>query len=137
MALNRDGNEWSHRIVQYLRTCSHLELRLEKVDAGDPEALKTLLSTLVPAVAGGFILTAATSDAFFMNLTTNDFEHVRKATSRVFDALTEVVDVEQWDFLVHFSSVSAVFGNAGQSTYSSCVNFLHSSSVPSLMLLLL
>ena len=117
--LTRDGNQWAHRVVQYLRTLPELQLHLEKIDAGDKDQLQKYLTSVTPAVAGCFILTAAKADGFFMNLSPAEYNHVRDATSRVYDALTKAADVSRWEFLVHFSSVSAVFGNAGQANYSS------------------
>ncbi|THU95611.1 hypothetical protein K435DRAFT_859397 [Dendrothele bispora CBS 962.96] len=118
--LTRDGNQWAHRVVQYLLSCPELQLHLEKIDVGEEDQLQKYLSSVMPAVAGCFILTAAKADGFFMNLSPAEYKKVRDATSRVYDALNRAADVSQWEFVVHFSSVSALFGNAGQANYSSC-----------------
>lgn len=66
-------------------------------------------------------MTTSITDGLFLNLTEQDFQSVRKATTGVLDALENCLKIEDLEFLVGFSSVSATFGNAGQSNYSSWV----------------
>ncbi|KAK0454752.1 hypothetical protein EV421DRAFT_1896666 [Armillaria borealis] len=108
-------NQGSLNIFEVVET-SHL--RLERSDASNKDDLHRLLSGACPELGGCFLLTAYISDHMFLNMNEEDFYNVRKATSDVLEAFLNTVDTTILDFLVVFSSVSALFGNPGQANYS-------------------
>jgi hypothetical protein len=81
--------------------------------------MKQCVDSLSPELDGCICLTAANADSLFSNMTEEKFSQVYKATVDVMAAFIEAVgDIEKLDHLVMFSTVSALFGNAGQSNYS-------------------
>ncbi|KAK0504545.1 putative polyketide synthase [Armillaria luteobubalina] len=116
--LRAEANQHQSRIIEYLRSRRDLNLRLERSDASNKYDLHRLLSGARPELGGCFILTAYISDRMFLNMSEEDFYNVRRATSDVLEAFLNTVDPTTLDFLVVFSSVSALFGNPGQANYS-------------------
>ncbi|KAK0195634.1 putative polyketide synthase [Armillaria mellea] len=117
------ANQHQSRIIEYLRSRRDLNLRLERSDASNKDDLHRLLSGARPELGGCFILTAYISDRIFLNTSEEDFYNVRRATSDVLQAFLNTVDTTILDFLVVFSSVSALFGNPGQANYSCAKSF--------------
>lgn len=107
------------RIIKYLQTRPDLHLSLESFDAANESDMKYIMESLSPTPCGCLLLTASPSDGMFRSLSEEDFQRARHAASGVFHALRATLDVSQLDFLIFFSSVSAVFGNGGQTNYSS------------------
>ena len=94
---------------------------MRALDASDHHSLSDFFSSCTVPIDGFFIMTAANVDGTFMNLTGNDFNIVRTATYGVVAALEKAFDLTQLRFCVMLSSVSGVFGNGGQTNYSSYV----------------
>ena len=63
-------------------------------------------------------MTVVYKDRSFTAHTEETFESTFPAKVKAFQVLEEVVNISELDFLVTFSSVSAMFGNAGQTNYS-------------------
>ncbi|KAF9262404.1 hypothetical protein L218DRAFT_867659 [Marasmius fiardii PR-910] len=118
-SLRSETNRWALRIVDYLRTLKDLDMRFSKFDAGNVVELRKCVQGASPPVAACFLLTTSNADGAFVNLTDREFTKVRDATSVVLDSLGSVLSLEDLDFLIAFSSVSALFGNEGQSNYCS------------------
>ncbi|PBK91716.1 hypothetical protein ARMGADRAFT_1166511 [Armillaria gallica] len=116
--LRVEANQHQSRIIEYLRSRRDLTLRLERSDASNKDDLYRLLNGARPELGGCFLLTAYISDHMFLNMSKEDFYNVRQATSDVLEAFLNTVDSTILDFLVVFSSVSALFGNPGQANYS-------------------
>ncbi|KAK0486024.1 male sterility protein-domain-containing protein [Armillaria novae-zelandiae] len=100
--LRVEANRHQLRIIEYLRSRRDLTLRLERSDASNTDDLHRLLIGANPELGGASYLLLI----------------FRIATSDVLEAFLNTVDATILDFLVVFSSVSALFGNPGQANYS-------------------
>ncbi|KAH9942788.1 ketoacyl-synt-domain-containing protein [Amylocystis lapponica] len=109
----------SLRYLAYLEALPDLVLRVEAVDATSPGGMKDLINSLKKPLAGCMILTAVLIDGTFASQTKETFEAPHTAKVRAFEVLESVVEIDSLDFLVAFSSVSGLLGNAGQTNYAS------------------
>ena len=66
------------------------------------------------------LLTAVLIDAAFTSLTAETFEVPHTSKVSAFNVLARVLDIDALDFCVAFSSISGLFGNAGQTNYARC-----------------
>ncbi|KAJ3793868.1 hypothetical protein GGU11DRAFT_690910 [Lentinula aff. detonsa] len=117
--LQHHSNLWALRVFQHLKSCHDLDIRVLTLDSADGRAIQaTLLDNLEFPIGGCIILSASKADGMFLNLQENDFEVVQRSYLGVFDAFCSVVNTTQLDFIIAFSSVSAMFGNSGQANYA-------------------
>ena len=63
-------------------------------------------------------MTAAVSDRSFAQQTQETYEEPFVAKTGTFYALEEALDIDSLDFLLIFSSVAGLLGNAGQTNYA-------------------
>ncbi|PCH33723.1 hypothetical protein WOLCODRAFT_94052 [Wolfiporia cocos MD-104 SS10] len=104
------------RMFEYLKEIDGLDLRLEAVDASSHTSMEKLFGSIGP-LGGCFILTAVLTDRTFLHLDDNDFTDVYAAKPGVLKTLDETYDLKGLDFIISFSSIIGVVGNAGQTTY--------------------
>lgn len=64
------------------------------------------------------LLSVLLNDRLFVSHTQESFERVFPPKVQAFEVLERVLDLNGLDFLVTFSSVSGMFGNAGQTNYA-------------------
>ncbi|EED85042.1 predicted protein [Postia placenta Mad-698-R] len=116
--LTRKGDYLSQAILRYLEKLPDLTLRTRRADALSEEDMRGLVQSLKHPLGGCFILTAILIDHTFAMLTQAEFDSPFKAKDEVFGTLKKIVPIESLDFLIAFSSVSGLFGNAGQTNYA-------------------
>ncbi|GJJ15309.1 Type I Iterative PKS [Clathrus columnatus] len=116
--LRRTGQVDSLRILKYLEQLPDLHLQVKAVDAASYEATNELLGSLKKPLGGCFLMSLIISDNVFLNETKDNFSRVSAAKTEAFRILERCIDISRLDFFVIFSSVAALFGHAGQSTYS-------------------
>ena len=68
-------------------------------------------------IGGIFVMTVVLRDAKFTNLTQQSFDDVYRSKVAVLDTLCSCIDPAAIDFLLLFSTIGSVFGNAGQAAY--------------------
>ncbi|KAH9934282.1 ketoacyl-synt-domain-containing protein [Fomitopsis serialis] len=107
------------RLLAYLQTRDDLVLRTEAIDASSLEHTKELVTSIEKPVGGCMIMTAVLIDRTFVMQTPETFEAPFTAKMSAFTALEKVLDIGSLDFLLAFSSVAGMTGNAGQTNYSS------------------
>lgn len=83
--------------------------------------MKGLVERLCAPLGGCFFLMTANADAIFTNLKPVDFTRLYNVTLGAFDALSSAIPISELDFLVSFSSTTALFGNGGQTNYAAYV----------------
>ena len=120
-SLLRGGNNLPRKIISYLKSRDDLQLRLEKSDATSLEDMSSLLQLIGTKLAGCFLLTTSSTDRSFAQLSQEEFDQSYASKLGVLHKLSGLVDVDKLDFLMVFSSISALIGNAGQTTYCSYV----------------
>lgn len=116
--LDRAGDWVSQRILHHLRTLSDLTIQTLAADAASANDMATVLSTLSAPLGGCMLLSVLLNDRLFVSHTQESFERVFPPKVQAFEVLERVVDLNTLDFLVTFSSVSGMFGNAGQTNYA-------------------
>ncbi|OBZ65511.1 L-aminoadipate-semialdehyde dehydrogenase large subunit [Grifola frondosa] len=109
----------ARRLLTYLEGLPDLTLRTEAVDAQSTEEMAALVGHLDRPLGGCMLLSAVLNDRTFASQTTETFEAPFGPKVGAFEVLEHVVAVESLDFLITFSSVSGMFGNAGQTNYAS------------------
>ncbi|KDR76791.1 hypothetical protein GALMADRAFT_156160 [Galerina marginata CBS 339.88] len=123
-ALQAQANVLPYRVLQYLRRCDDLNIVLELVDGTDYSQVKGLIERLPAPLGGCFLLMTSNMDAIFTNLKPVDFSRLYNVTLGAFDALASAIPITELDFVVAFSSTTALFGNGGQTNYSAYAIFL-------------
>lgn len=112
-------NTWAFRVFLYLNSCLDLDITAIALDSANQEELQTrLLDNLEYPIGGCLLLSAVKADGMFFKLKEREFHEVQQASFGVFNAFCSAVNVHQLEFFVAFSSVSAMFGNAGQANYA-------------------
>ncbi len=77
-----------------------------------------MLNNLTAPLGGCVLLSGFLHDRLFTSHTQESFELVFPPKVQAFEVLERVLDVNALDFLVTVSSISAMFGNAGQTNYA-------------------
>ena len=108
----------SQRIIAYLETLPDLKLRIEATDALCEHDMRTLIQGLHSPLGGCMLLSMVLADGLFSGLSADNFNAPFKPKLGAFEVLRNIIDMKKLDFLISFSSVSALFGNAGQTNYA-------------------
>jgi hypothetical protein len=67
------------------------------------------------------LLSVVLADGLFSGLSAENFDAPFDPKIGAFEVLCHTIDTTKLDFLISFSSVSALFGNAGQTNYAAYV----------------
>jgi hypothetical protein len=106
-------------MLAYLETLPDLDMRLVAVDATSVDGMSALITSIKHLPIGGCMLLAVTLvDRLFTKQDKTSFELAFAPKVGAMIALECCVDVSSLDFLLSFSSVSALFGNGGQTNYA-------------------
>ncbi|EJD00213.1 polyketide synthase [Fomitiporia mediterranea MF3/22] len=111
-------NDNAVRMLDYLQSLYDLELRLENCDATSRNDMRRLLASIDSPLGGCMLLSAILSDRTFFAHNEETYEVPFKPKAMAFEVLEGVIDIGKLDFFVTFSS-GTLFGNAGQTNYSS------------------
>ncbi|KAI0068533.1 polyketide synthase, partial [Artomyces pyxidatus] len=117
--LSRRGDHVSQRILEHLKGLENLSIRAEAVDATSTEHMANLLASIREPLGGCIILTGKLLDGTFLSQTRDTFDASHASKTVVLQTLEKVMSIQSLDFLITFSSVSGMFGNAGQTNYAS------------------
>ncbi|KAF8800384.1 hypothetical protein BYT27DRAFT_7148677 [Phlegmacium glaucopus] len=105
----------------YLR---HLQVMDVSVDviAADARSAEDMTDVMVHAnntapIGGVFLMTVVPRDGMFSGMKQESFDDVYFSKVIALETLLNIVDPAMLDFLVLFSTIGSVFGNAGQSAY--------------------
>ncbi|KAG2743426.1 hypothetical protein P692DRAFT_201886592 [Suillus brevipes Sb2] len=79
---------------------------------------------LLNPLGGCMLLSVVLTDGLFSGLSTENFNTPFGPKIGAFDVLCHITDTNKLDLLISFSSVSALFGNAGQTNYAAYVSEL-------------
>ena len=80
--------------------------------------MSNVIKGLTRPVGGFVLLSVVFMDRSFLAQTKETFEASFGPKTGAFEVLEKVAPLDKIDFLVSFSSVSAMFGNAGQTNYA-------------------
>ena len=80
--------------------------------------MTAMLSNLSAPLGGCVLLSGFLHDRLFTSHTQESFDLVFPPKPGAFQVLERVLDLSTLDFLVTLSSISAMFGNAGQTNYA-------------------
>ena len=117
--LARHGDYIAERILVYLQNRHDVTVETLAVDATSPADMAALVSGLKRPLGGCMLLTALLSDSTFASHTEESFERAFPPKLTAFAVLESVVDIPSLDFFIAFSSVTGLFGNPGQTNYTS------------------
>lgn len=104
--------------IQYLRLAG-LKIDVVAANATSDREMATVIkkaSEQVP-IGGVFMMTVVLRDAKFANLLQDSFDDVYDSKVVVLNTLLACIRPEALDFLLLFSTIGSVFGNAGQAAY--------------------
>ncbi|KAH9918099.1 ketoacyl-synt-domain-containing protein [Fomitopsis serialis] len=107
------------RVLAYLRSRDDLVLRTEAIDASSVEETRKLVKSIQKPLGGCMLMTTNLIDRTFATQTSDTFEASFTAKLGAFHALEKVIDIDSLDFVLAFSSVAGLLGNAGQTNYAS------------------
>ncbi|KAJ8514907.1 hypothetical protein ONZ45_g7609 [Pleurotus djamor] len=117
-ASSLDNQKGLRRIVQYLNERKDLSFRVERFDAADMGQMKAFIGSLSLPLGGCFFMANSALDCPFLMLDDHDFTQAYRSTEGAAKSLIAAVDPSSLEFLVAISSVSAIFGISGQSSYA-------------------
>ncbi|EIW85840.1 hypothetical protein CONPUDRAFT_80229 [Coniophora puteana RWD-64-598 SS2] len=95
----------------------------DAVSKADTQALVEKASAAGP-IGGVFVMTVVLRDGKFTNLSQGSFDDVYTSKVTVLNTLLECVDPASMDFILLFSTIGSVFGNAGQAAYCAAQLYL-------------
>ena len=106
--------------LHYLRL-SGVSVHVSAVDAVNRQAMASMLdhAHAIAPVGGVFLMTVVLRDGKFSNLTQDSFDDVYASKVDALNTLLQCIKIEDLDFLLLFSTIGSVFGNAGQAAYCS------------------
>ncbi|KIJ63455.1 polyketide synthetase [Hydnomerulius pinastri MD-312] len=104
--------------VHYLRS-QGIQVEVIAADAIDRDHTAAVVEQARKAgpVGGIFVMTVVLRDAKFTNLTQQAFDEVYQSKVAVLNTLLSCIDPSTIDFMLLFSTIGSVFGNAGQAAY--------------------
>ncbi|KAI0060607.1 polyketide synthase [Artomyces pyxidatus] len=117
--ITRRGDRSSLLLLDYLETVTDLSMRTEAVDATSTTSMASLIRSLDGPLGGCMLLVATATDRTFASQDPESFESPYSAKIGAFKTLQDVISIQSLDFMIAFSSVSGMFGNAGQTNYAS------------------
>jgi hypothetical protein len=88
----------------------------DAIDKGQTAAVTEKASKVAP-IGGIFVMTVVLRDGKFTNLTQQSFDEVYQSKVAVLDTLLSCINPSALDFILLFSTIGSVFGNAGQAAY--------------------
>lgn len=114
-------------MLDYLSGLPDLDLRTVAVNAVSLQDMHTLCENIGMPIGGCILLAVTLQDRMFAGQTEETFEAPFIPKVGAFEVLESVLPIDSLDFLVTFSSVSGMFGNAGQTNYARYVYHIASS----------
>ena len=104
-----------------IRHLQSMDVSLEIIaaDALDVEAMSQLIvhAHEKAPIGGIFLMTVVSRDGMFSGMKQESFDEVYLSKVIALNTLLRLVDPAALDFLLLFSTIGSVFGNAGQSAY--------------------
>jgi hypothetical protein len=107
--------------LNYLESLADLSLTLHAADASDERGMAAVVDSLVGPIGGCMLLSIALTDKTYAGHSESSYRATFPSKVGAFKIVEKLIDVSSLDFLVAFTSVSALFGNAGQTNYGRCV----------------
>ncbi|KAI6142295.1 putative nonribosomal peptide synthetase [Pisolithus thermaeus] len=116
--------------IHYLRS-KGVQIEVIAADAISKEQTAAVVERAkeVGPIGGLFVMTVVLRDAKFTNLTQQSFDDVYESKVAVLNTLLACIDPATIDFMLLFSTIGSVFGNAGQAAY--CASQLRYLTRPS------
>lgn len=104
--------------IHYLRS-KGVQVEVIAADAVSKEKTAAVIEQAKKAgpIGGLFVMTVVLRDAKFTNLTQQSFDDVYGSKVTVLKTLLSCIDPATIDFILLFSTIGSVFGNAGQAAY--------------------
>ena len=104
--------------LYYLRSSGVL-VNVLAADAGRERDMATVLlrANEMAPVGGIFLMTVVSRDGLFSSMDQGSFDDVYLSKVQTLNTILACIDPETLDFLLLFSTIGSVFGNAGQAAY--------------------
>jgi hypothetical protein len=102
----------------YLESLSDLALTLAAADASDEEAMRSVISSLSGPIGGCMLLSVVLTDRTFSRHTEESYRSSFPSKVGAFEIIESLVDIPSMEFLIAFTSITALLGNAGQTNYT-------------------
>ncbi|KAH7909125.1 putative nonribosomal peptide synthetase [Hygrophoropsis aurantiaca] len=111
--------------INYLRSTG-VQIEVIAADAVNKEHTLSVLESAKKGgpIGGIFVMTVVLRDSKFTNLTQKAFDEVYQSKVAVLNTLLSCVDPASLDFMLLFSTIGSVFGNAGQAAYCAAQLYL-------------
>ena len=104
--------------LYYLRS-SGVSVDVLAADAGKEKDMTTVMNRAneMAPIGGIFLMTVVSRDGLFSSMDQRSFDDVYLSKVDTLDTILTCIDPETLDFLLLFSTIGSVFGNAGQAAY--------------------
>ncbi|EJD43640.1 ketoacyl-synt-domain-containing protein [Auricularia subglabra TFB-10046 SS5] len=113
------------RLLTYLESRPDLTLQLRKANAADESDMRRVIEHAPSPLAGCMLLSGLLVDGAFRLHTASSYDAPFQSKVDAFRVLHRIIPIASLDWLVATSSVTALFGNAGQTNYASANSMLH------------
>jgi KR domain len=108
----------AQRLLEFLDSREDLLIQTEAVDAASLDAMAALVDGIPKSIGGCMLLSVVLHDRSFASMTAEAFEKPFPSKITAFEVVKKVIDIPSLDFFISFSSISGLFGNAGQTNYA-------------------
>ena len=104
--------------LYYLRS-SGVSVNVLAADAGKERDMKTVMirANEMAPIGGIFLMTVVSRDGLFSSMDQRSFDDVYLSKVQTLNTVLACIDPTTLDFLLLFSTIGSVFGNAGQAAY--------------------
>jgi hypothetical protein len=102
----------------YLESRSDLTLSLFAADAADEVTMRSAVSSIDGPIGGCMLLCVVLSDKSFVRHTEGTYSSPFPPKVGAFETVEKILTIPALDWLIAFSSVTALLGNAGQTGYT-------------------
>jgi hypothetical protein len=116
--LIRNSDVAAQKILGWLESCEDLHITVHAVDAADENMMSTFVKSFHRPIAGVMLLATVLADKSFARQTEEGFRSPFASKIDSFLTLEKVIHIDSLDWLMATTSVSGLFGNAGQSNYA-------------------
>jgi hypothetical protein len=102
----------------YLESRSDLKLSLFAADAADETAMRSVVSSIDGLIGGCMLLCLVLSDKSFVRHTEATYSSSFPPKVGAFETVEKILSIPALDWLIACSSGTVLFGNAGQTGYT-------------------
>jgi hypothetical protein len=116
----------AQQTLAYLESLPDLSLSVHAADAANEDSMRSVIASLSGPIGGCMLLSAVLTDRMFSRHSKLSYMASFPSKVGAFTAIEKAVHIPSLDFLIAFTSISSLFGNAGQTNYARYMSYVAS-----------